>query len=265
MQKRLIVGLLFVLLAGLVYGQTKNQRDAAGRKQGYWESIDNKGALVYSGYFKDDKPVGELKRYFPTGEVRVIMNYQSEGTKAQSRFFWQNGELAACGNYISNKRDSVWLYYSYYTKSISNRVEYNEGKRNGKEQSYYPNGNVAEEIVWKNDLKEGSWKRFFDNGQLKTTGTYINDKLDGLYATYYPEGKKEVEGAYRNDLPHGEWKRFDEKGNIISITKYANGKVTNQDELSVSEKEFFRKMTEQEGRIKEPTLEDMMREAQQYK
>ena len=261
--KRLFVGLLFIMLANLGYGQKKNQRDAAGFKQGYWEAVDNKGGLVYSGYFKDDKPVGEMKRYFPTGQVRTIMNYENEGTKARTRFFWQNGELAARGNYIGTKRDSVWLYYSYYTNALSHSVEYTTGKRNGKEQNFYPNGNVAEETNWKEDLKNGVWKQFFESGQLKSTAKYVDNKLEGTYTAYYPDGKKEIEGVYRHDVPNGEWKRFDDKGKITSTIKYANGKITNQDELSADEKEFFRKVMEQEGRIKEPTLEDLMREAQQ--
>ena len=261
--KRLSAGLLFIIFAGMVYGQTKNQRDAAGRKQGYWEAIDNRGSLVYSGYFKDDKPVGELKRYFPTGQVRVIMNYENEGRIARALFFWQNGEFAARGNYIDAKRDSVWIYYSYYTKTVSHRVEYAAGKRNGKEQAFYPSGDVAEETNWKDDMKNGTWKQFFDGGQLKVTATYVDNKLEGLYTACYPNGTKEIEGFYRNDVPDGEWKRFDEKGNQVLIIRYAGGRITNQDELSAEEKEFFRKVTEQEGRIKEPTLEDLMREAQQ--
>ncbi|MDR1172249.1 MAG: toxin-antitoxin system YwqK family antitoxin [Bacteroidales bacterium] len=265
MWKRLLVGWLFGLLAVAVYGQAKNQRDAAGRKQGYWEAVDSKGGLVYSGYFKDDKPVGEMKRYYPTGKVRVIMNYDNNSTKARAMFFWQNGEPAAEGNYVGTRRDSVWLYYSYYTKAVSHRAEYMAGKHHGKEQSFYPNGKVAEETIWENDLKNGPWKQFFENGQLKSTCTYVNDKLDGLFTTYFLDGTKEIEGLYRNDTPDGEWKRYDEKGKPVSTVKYANGTITNMDELEAAEQAFFKKVMEQEGRIKEPTLEDMMREAQQIR
>jgi antitoxin component YwqK of YwqJK toxin-antitoxin module len=263
MQKRFLIGWLIVLLAVAAYGQTKNRRDAAGRKQGYWEAVDSKGGLVYSGYFKDDRPVGEMKRYYSTGEVRVIMNYDSKSTKARAKFFRQNGELAATGNYAGTRRDSVWLYYSYHTKTVSHRAEYTAGKHNGKEQSFYPNGNIAEETIWENDLKNGTWKQFFESGQLKSTCTYVNDKFDGLFTAYFPDGTKEIEGIYCNDAPDGEWKRYDEKGKPVSTIRYNNGIVTNRDELEAAEQEFFRKVMEQEGRIKEPTIEDMMREAQQ--
>ncbi len=254
-------GLFLIVLTGSVFGQVKNQRDATGRKQGYWEAVDRNGSLVYTGYFKDDKPVGEMKRYYPNGGVRVIMHYDNKSAKARARFFWQNGELAAQGNYINTKRDSVWLYYSYYTKKISYRVEYIIGARNGMTQSFYPDGDIAEETIWKNDQKTGSWKQFFDNGQLKSEGIYKNDKLEGPYVAYYPDGKKETTGNYQNNLPDGEWLHYDNNGKVTSTIRYVDGEIVNLDELEASEREFFKKIEEQKDRIKEPTIEDMVREA----
>jgi len=249
-----------MIWTGVVFGQTKNQSDAAGRKQGYWEATDSNGRLVYAGYFKDDRPVGEMKRYFPTGGVRVIMNYDNTGTNVRARFFAQNGELAAQGNYIGAQRDSVWLYYSNYTKTLSHRVEYTAGKQNGKAQSFYPDGSVAEETIWKDGLKEGPSKQYFNSGQVKTTANYFNNKLEGAFTGFFPAGMKEIEGAYRQGAPDGEWKRYDEKGVLISTVKYAGGIITNLDELEAAQQEFFKKVAEQEGRIPEPTIEDMMRQ-----
>ena len=261
--KRLLIGCIFIVWAGMVLSQTKNQRDADGRKQGYWEAVDRNGKLVYSGYFKDDRPVGEMKRYFPTGGVRVIMNYDDTGTKARARFFGQNGELAADGNYINTQRDSVWLYYNKYAKTLSHRVEYTAGKQNGKAQSFYPDGNIAEEIIWKDGIKDGACKQYFNSGQLKSTGIYISDKLEGAFASFYPSGKQEIEGAYRHGAPDGEWKRYDENGKLTSTIKYAGGKITNLEEMEAAQREFFKKVAEQEGRIQEPTIEDLMRETPQ--
>jgi antitoxin component YwqK of YwqJK toxin-antitoxin module len=262
-RKRLLISWLLALSVLSAGAQTRNQRDAAGRKQGYWEAVDSKGALVYSGYFKNDKPDGEMKRYFPTGEVRVVMNYKSNGTKASAQFYRQNGSTAAQGNYVDGKRDSVWIYYGSHTQKLSQRVEYSAGKRHGSEQSFYPNGNTAEETIWHNDLKNGTWKQYFENGQLKSACTYVNGKLEGRYTSHFPDGAKETEGHYRNDAPDGEWNRYDSSGEISSTIRYANGSITNTEEMEAAEQEFFRKVMEQEGRIKEPDLEDVMREVQQ--
>jgi len=263
MQKRLFAGLLLLVFAGCLYGQTKNQRDATGRKQGYWEAVDSNGRLVYSGYFENDKPVGEIKRYYPTGEVRVIMNYDRQSAKVRARFFQKSGELVAQGNYIGTLRDSVWLFYSEIAKTVSRRATYTAGKLNGKEQSFYPDGTVAEETMWKDGLRNGPWTQYFDNGQPKAVSTYLNDKLNGAYTVFYPDGKPMAEGVYRQDIPDGDWKRYDENGKPASTIRYANGKITNADELEAAEQELFKKLMEQAGSLKEPTLEDALRETQQ--
>ena len=246
-----------------VFGQTINQRDAAGRKQGYWEAVDSRGMPVYRGYFKDDKPVGEMKRYFPTGELRVILNYDNTSSFARVRFFMPNGKLAAQGNYIDSKRDSVWLFYTQ-SQTVATRVEYVAGKRNGIEQKFYASGNVAEETVWKDDLKDGAWKQYYDNKQLKLTAIYINGKIEGGYKSYYSDGNIEVEGFYRNDMPDGDWIRHDENGSQTTI-KYDKGTITNLEELDENEQIIFTKWTEQEQNIPEPTMEDLIREAQDIK
>ena len=256
--KQILFVCLFMIWAGAVSGQMKNQRDVVGRRQGYWEAVDRNGKPVYSGHFKDDKPTGEMTRYFPAGGVRVIMNYCDDGAKVRARFFWQNGELAARGNYVNMQRDSVWLYYSNATKTVSNRVEYTAGKHHGREQSFFPDGSIAEEINWKVGLKDGAWTQYFRSGQIKSSGAYINDQLEGVFSTFYPDGAQEISGAYRHGAPDGEWKRFDEKKKLVSTIRYSDGKIANFDELEDAQREFFKKVSEQEGRIPEPTIDDFM-------
>jgi len=257
---KLLLISLFINCSGWSYSQTKNQRDSAGRKQGYWEAVDSKGKLVYTGHFVDDKPVGEMKRYYPTGGVRVILNYDKSSTKVRARFFWESGALAAQGNYIETMRDSVWLFFSNNTKTVSRRVEYTDGKQHGKEQSFFPEGNVAEEFHWENGLKNGPWTQYFKNGQPKLKATYIKDQLEGEFIVFTPSGKKEIEGAYRHDLRNGDWKHYDENGKLMTTIRYSEGRITNFDEVDAAQQEFFKKLIEQEGKIKEPTFEEIMRE-----
>jgi len=260
MRKKTWFALLFITFAVAMYGQTKNQRDASGRKQGYWEATDRNGALVYTGHFKDDKPVGELKRYYPTGEVRVIMNHLPESTKVRVRFFWQNGGLASAGNYIDTQRDSVWLYFSFRTKTVSRRVEYSAGQQNGKEQVFYPDGHVAEEVLWKNGQKNGHWRQFFNSGQAKLTANYVDGQLEGAFTAFAPDGKTTIEGAYRNGKPDSDWKRYDEDGNLVVTVKYSGGVITNQEEVEAVEQKMFETMMEQAGKIPQIAIEDLLEE-----
>ena len=61
-----IISLLLISSSLRLSGQsdTINQADAKGQKQGYWEKRGSDNTLIYQGYFKDNKPVGEMRRYY---------------------------------------------------------------------------------------------------------------------------------------------------------------------------------------------------------
>ena len=258
MLKKLFV-FCFIILTGVAYGQTINRRDAAGLKQGYWEAVDSRGMPVYRGYFKDDKPVGKMTRYFPTGEIRVIMDYDNTGVNARTQFFWTNGGIAAQGVYINTKRDSVWVYYNQ-NGALSSRIEYSAGKRHGTEQKFYPDGiTIAEEFTWKDSIKHGTWKQYFANEQVKFTANYIDGKLQGVFTSWYHDGTKEIDGMYRDDEPDGDWIRYQENGEYATTIKFDMGNITNLEELEEAEHLFFRKATELEEYLPERTIEDLFR------
>ena len=251
---------LLMIFANVVYGQERNQRDAAGLRQGYWEAVDSRGMLVYAGYFKDDKPIGEMIRFFPTGDLRAIMNYDDTGDNVRAQFFWPtSGRLAAEGNYIDTQRDSVWQFYNQ-EGILMLRVQYSTGKRHGTEQKFYNDGrSVAEEISWSNDQKDGAWKQYFRNGQLKISANHINDKLEGSFSSFFPDGTKEIEGVYENGLHNGNWIRYNEEGEYIVTIKYENGVITNMEELEETEILQFLRTLEMEEYIPERTIDDLFR------
>ena len=139
-------------------------------------------------------------------------------------------------------------------------MEYSAGKRNGKEQRFYPNERVADETNWKDDIRVGAWTQYFDNGQLKFVTTYVNNKIEGEYKSYYPDGTKEIEGFYHDDLPHSDWKYYDTDGKYLYTRKYERGVITNQEELEKAGHSIYKNFMEPEQYIPEPTLEDFFNE-----
>src|ERR1035437_3386097 len=115
-----------------------NQTDKQGLKQGFWKVKYPNGLVKYSAYFKNDKPAGLMKRYFEDGTIKAVMVFDATGIKAKTKLYYQDGPLAAEGNYVNSLKDSTWNYYSYYTKTLSNRENYVKGKKNGLSVSYYP-------------------------------------------------------------------------------------------------------------------------------
>ena len=73
--------IFFLILPYIAHSQTIgsqsdtvfNQTDKQGHKQGYWKVKYDNGPLKYSAFFKDDKPLGLMKRYFEDGTLKAVM------------------------------------------------------------------------------------------------------------------------------------------------------------------------------------------------
>ena len=107
-----------LLLASQEY-DTINQLDTQGRKTGYWEKKTPDGNFVYQGYFKEGRPVGEMKRYYETGELKAVMNYMEDNDTVRTKFYYNDGEPAAEGCYLGNQKEGLWTYYSFYSAAVT--------------------------------------------------------------------------------------------------------------------------------------------------
>lgn len=225
---------LFFILFQMSYGQTT---DAKGRKQGYWKKTDDKGKLVYEGEFKDDKPVGKFKYYYPNDSIRAIMTFKDGGKVAHARLFHMNGKKMGVGKYINKEtKDSVWSYYDELGAMIS-KEKYKMGKKEGTSFVYLPDGGVSEEKNYKEDILEGPYKEYFDGKNLKSQGSYSKGRLEGRVSYYYPNGVEVAAGYYRNGLKNGAWIYKTESGKIREKELYKNGNLASQKETDA----FFSK------------------------
>lgn len=101
-----------------------------------------------------------------------------------------------------------------------------------------------------NGKKQGKWEKKFDNGQVRYTGQFKDDKPVGVFFYYYENGVKSSEvtyvsesdlshsvhfhtngvkmseGDYFKQQRHGEWRYYDNKTLISMIEHYDNGILT---------------------------------------
>ncbi len=220
----LLVSLCFLIGVNQSYGQT-NQKDALGNKQGYWKSYDEMGHLKYEGNFKDDIPFGEFKYYYPDGKIRAISIIFNEGKQSRTKLYHRNEKLMAEGNYMEQKKDSTWSYFSEYDGVLLSKENYKRGNKEGLWQKFYPNKTVAEESTFKNDVQVGVWIQYFTNGTKKIEGFFVEGKKDGRFTYYHLNGQIETVGMYVNSLKDGNWKYFSEEGKSIKEELYKNGKL----------------------------------------
>jgi antitoxin component YwqK of YwqJK toxin-antitoxin module len=257
--------IIFIFITGVAYAQSPvsgdtvfNQSDKQGFKQGYWKGFYPNKKIKYIGFFKDNKPVGTFKRYYDDGVIKAIMVYNATGTRAFTTLFYQNGTRAAEGNYFGTQRDSTWNYFSYYDNTLKGSEKFVNGKKEGLSVSYYSTGKVSQELNYKNDLKHGIWRQYYDNGVLKISGAYTAGKRTGAFIVNYPSNKPEWRGNYANDIKNGKWIHYNPDGTVESEIEFINGIATNSEELNDRESKILEKLEKMKGSIPEPEENSFM-------
>jgi antitoxin component YwqK of YwqJK toxin-antitoxin module len=149
-------------------------RKEDGVKQGNYQVFID-GKLSEEGTFKDGKQDGVRKLLFPNGKIEVEETYKN-GNVATKKAFYDNGKLSVKGQYDEAVTMSgEWTYY-------------------------YKNGKVKEFVNFKNNVEDGAFKEFYENGNIKAEGNYAPLQL----------------GVETEGVEQGELKEYDENGELVA-------------------------------------------------
>jgi antitoxin component YwqK of YwqJK toxin-antitoxin module len=219
-----IIIILLVLWPFCSFSQL-NQTDANGLRQGQWKKQQPNGKPLYEGQFKDDKPVGEWKRYHEGGQIKAIINYDTDSDSAFAQLFDEWGKKVAEGNYIDEKKTGTWRYYS--DDRLISDEQFANGVKNGVSHMYYETGEKLEEADWINGKEDGTHRVFFKNGKPFMEYKMKDGLRNGLCITYFQNGGTELEANYKNGLRDGTWSFYNENGGLWYILKYYDGDILN--------------------------------------
>jgi antitoxin component YwqK of YwqJK toxin-antitoxin module len=67
---------------------------------------------------------------------------------------------------------------------------------------------------------EREHKLYYPNGDIRVSGTYVDDKAHGFWEGYYPNGQLKSAGEYYNGELVGHWMWYYEDGSIIKDSTY---------------------------------------------
>ena len=217
---------LFLLVSGSLLAQNKvNQVDAQGRKQGFWTKNDAEGKLMYQATFKDDKPVGELKRFHPNGKEKAAMIFTEGSEISDAKLFDERGSLIAQGKYDGQKKTGEWSYF--LDSRVVSTETYANGQKNGLSKRFYQTGELLEESNWQKDKLNGLYRTYFEDGKIYLECNYTDGKRNGKFKTSFLNGNQELEAFYTDDMKDKDWKYFDETGKLLYTLKFDLGKLLN--------------------------------------
>ncbi len=167
-----------------------------GKKNGIFKEYDKKGKLIaiykydndeLSEHSSDVDVLEERKSYHPNGRVKTITTYRDGKIQGFIKEFDLNGKLINCEKYDQDIK-------------------------------------LAEGLVDSLGREQGPWKFFFETGELRAEGEYLDAKKWAVWKYYYRNGKLEQQGFYKKDLPDGKWLWYYENSKIHREENYKNGK-----------------------------------------
>ena len=82
---------------------------------------------------------------------------------------------------------------------------------------------VKETGFFINGLKEGIWMDYYPNGAIKAYVSYENNVLNGVYELYDDNGKLYSRGNYIKGLKEGDWNVFQTDSSVMEHRLYVHG------------------------------------------
>jgi antitoxin component YwqK of YwqJK toxin-antitoxin module len=259
MKKLIIILFLLSAIAGRSQNAT-NQTDAQGRKQGSWTKRDAEGHIIYQATFKDDKPVGEMKRFHSNGIVKAILTFEEGNNQSGARLFDENGRLVARGKYDGQKKIGEWTYLD--DSKIIATENYENGLKNGVCKRFYKTGELLEESNWTNNRINGMYCSYYPGGQIQLECNYKDGKRNGIFKTYYTGGKPEIDGFYFSDSRDKDWFFYDENGDLSYTLKFDRGRLLNPEVQERIEKERSKLLGTKKSTIPDP--EEFIQNPEEY-
>lgn len=202
------------------------------------ESYKTKVKLSYTDITKQCQIVSEKYKY-----DRNDLNFYSSFYGKVFSNIWEKGYFVESMYYIFaglNKEDvqsqvkknekELINYITFFYELTRNFAKEIKHSINNKEveglRYFYKKGNI-ESVGLKNsdDKLIGKWYFYYNNGILKSEGSYLAGEPDGLWKGYYDNGAQKSEVNWTNGKKNGVYKIYHTNGRLKEIGKYVNDEL----------------------------------------
>jgi len=225
----------------LVRKEEINRKDNQGRNSGVWKWWnDEKGYLEREGFYSKGLKNGYFKTYDNEGNLISVEKYVDDVLQENAiettplrvkRSLHSNGQIKTLGGFRNGVPDGVHRTYdstgsvisgAVYTMGIlaAEGVTDPSGKKQGDWKTYYSNGQVKSEGRYVDNLKDGIWKYYHQNGVIEQTGRYIRGLQEGEWRWYYDSEALRLSVYYYKGERDGESVEYDFDGNVIASGSY---------------------------------------------
>lgn len=224
--------------------QNINRFDQQGQKSGLWVTFHKNGNIESEGPYLNDLKNGYWKFYRFNGDLLRVEKWVNgelqEGAaevakvELKKEINPKTGKLSFKGAFQNGKPTGVHRRYNDEGEVISAEIYDQgiklfegivdeEGRKQGPWKVFYRDGNLRAEGAYQDNLKVGTWKYYYRDGKLEQTGNYIAGKPNGTWNWYFPTGDLLREEEYLNGLEDGLSIEYSDSGTVIAQGEYIDG------------------------------------------
>jgi hypothetical protein len=96
--------------------------------------------------------------------------------------------------------------------------------RQGLATAWYPSGQKAGEMSFRDDKPHGKQVIWHENGRKKLHGEWQQGLAAGKWTEWHDNGQMKSEGEFLDGEKHGKWAAWDEEGTATSIAQFDRGR-----------------------------------------
>ena len=201
-----------------------------------YTSLQTCGRINNNDSINNGKYHGTWKNYYDNEILKSVFNYHCGFLQGNNYTYYENGNIESIEFYNGGNLLTSIEYYengfvaknSFYTY-IHNKKE-SRNLKTTRELEYYENGNlkIQREIIEKEkDVEIATVKQYYQNSFLKSETELIDLDKNGIYREYYENGNVKYEGKFQNDKPIEKQYHYHENGKQHKIEYWKKGKLIN--------------------------------------
>jgi len=184
-------------------------------KQGHFIYFYENGRKESEGDCVDNKDEGFWTNWYENGQKKSEGNYKNDLMQDKWTYWHENGQKKSEGLYVDDQSEGNWVFWFDSGEKQSEGM-YLHDQKDSKWKYYYKKGQL--ETI--EEFKEGQLNftmGYFENGNIKFKGNYVNNLCEGEWIYWNVDGLLFLKGYFSNDLREGEWTRFFPTGNNMKI------------------------------------------------
>ena len=204
---------------------------------GYNKFYYDNGAISSEGQMTDGKPEGYWKNYHKNGKLKIEGNRKNFLLDSLWKFYDEKGRITKSINYKEGKKNGVTTNYDTLKKVINSETYVND-IRQGLVRNFYKSGKTKSITPYEKGKENGTAYEYSEDSLITAISIYKggilqsfekinqrdpNNKKQGIWKEFYQNLELKKEMKFNDDSLDGYVKEYDKKGNLLATKKYNNG------------------------------------------